>query len=53
MRVLVTGHLGYMGTIMVPMLLKAGHEVVGLDSDLYAELHLCRGRQYHGGAAYS
>ena len=30
MRVLVTGHLGYIGTVMVPMLLKAGHEVVGL-----------------------
>lgn len=36
MRVLVTGHLGYIGTVMVPMLLKEGHEVVGLDSDLYA-----------------
>ena len=35
MRVLVTGHLGYIGTVMVPMLLRAGHEVVGLDSDLY------------------
>ena len=35
MRVLVTGHLGYIGTVMVPMLLRSGHEVVGLDSDLY------------------
>jgi nucleoside-diphosphate-sugar epimerase len=35
MRVLVTGHLGYIGTVMVPMLIKAGHHVVGLDSDLY------------------
>lgn len=35
MRVLVTGHLGYIGTVMVPMLVSAGHEVVGLDSDLY------------------
>ncbi len=35
MRVLVTGHLGYIGTVMVPMILRAGHEVVGLDSDLY------------------
>lgn len=35
MRVMVTGHLGYIGTVMVPMLLKSGHEVVGLDSDLY------------------
>ena len=35
MRVLVTGHLGYIGTVMVPMLLKAGHKVVGYDSNLY------------------
>jgi nucleoside-diphosphate-sugar epimerase len=35
MRVLVTGHLGYIGTVMVPMILRAGHEVVGLDSNLY------------------
>ena len=35
MRVLVTGHLGYIGTAMVPMLLRSGHEVVGLDLDLY------------------
>src|SRR5438132_8133481 len=36
MRVLVTGHNGYIGTVLVPMLLDAGHEVVGLDSDLFA-----------------
>jgi nucleoside-diphosphate-sugar epimerase len=36
MRVLVTGHLGYIGTVLTPMLARAGHEVVGLDSDLYA-----------------
>jgi len=35
MRVLVTGHRGYIGTVMVPALLAEGHEVVGLDSDLY------------------
>jgi len=35
MRVLVTGHKGYIGTVMVPMLLKEGYDVVGLDSDLY------------------
>ena len=35
MRVLVTGHKGYIGTILVPMLIDAGHEVVGLDNDLY------------------
>ena len=36
MRLLVTGHLGYIGTVLTPMLLQAGHDVVGLDSDLYA-----------------
>lgn len=35
MRVLVTGHRGYIGTVLTPMLLKAGHEVVGYDSDLF------------------
>jgi nucleoside-diphosphate-sugar epimerase len=35
MRVLVSGHHGYIGAVLVPLLLDAGHEVVGLDSDLY------------------
>lgn len=35
MKVLVTGHLGYIGTVMVPMLLRAGNEVAGCDIDLY------------------
>lgn len=35
MKVLVTGHQGYIGTVMVPMLLKAGHEVAGCDSFLF------------------
>ena len=36
MRVLVTGNLGYIGTVLSPMLVEAGHEVVGLDSNLYS-----------------
>lgn len=35
MRVLVTGNHGYIGAILAPMLEKAGHELVGLDSDLF------------------
>ncbi|MCA9741052.1 MAG: SDR family oxidoreductase [Deferribacteres bacterium] len=35
MKVLVTGHRGYIGTVMTPMLQNAGHDVVGLDIDLY------------------
>ena len=36
MRVLVTGHHGYIGTVLVPLAQQAGHDVVGLDSDLFA-----------------
>lgn len=36
-RVLVTGHQGYLGTVMVPILRAAGHEVVGLDSGYFAD----------------
>ncbi len=35
MRVLLTGHKGYLGTVMAPVLAAAGHEVVGLDSGLF------------------
>ena len=37
MRVLVTGHDGYIGAVMTPLFLEAGHEVVGLDSGLFEE----------------
>ncbi|RMI32197.1 NAD-dependent epimerase/dehydratase family protein [Nocardia stercoris] len=37
MRVLVTGHQGYLGTVMVPLLTAAGHEVTGLDIGYYAD----------------
>jgi nucleoside-diphosphate-sugar epimerase len=35
MRVLLTGHRGYIGAVAGSMLRSAGHEVVGLDSDLF------------------
>ncbi|WP_433549017.1 NAD-dependent epimerase/dehydratase family protein [Streptomyces sp. CA-294286] len=37
MRVLLTGHQGYLGTVMAPVLQAAGHEVVGLDAGLFAD----------------
>ncbi len=37
MRVLVTGHDGYIGTVLVPLFQKAGHDVVGLDSGLFSD----------------
>jgi nucleoside-diphosphate-sugar epimerase len=36
LRVLVTGHNGYIGSVLLPMLGRADHKVVGLDSDLFA-----------------
>lgn len=37
MRILITGHLGYIGVEMTSYLADLGHELVGLDTDLYAE----------------
>ncbi len=36
MKVLLTGHKGYIGAVAAPILRAAGHEVVGLDTDLFA-----------------
>lgn len=35
MRVLVTGHHGYIGSVLAPLLESSGHDVVGLDTFLY------------------
>jgi nucleoside-diphosphate-sugar epimerase len=35
MRVLVTGHRGYVGSVLVPKLVTAGHDVRGLDACLF------------------
>ncbi|WP_214401536.1 NAD-dependent epimerase/dehydratase family protein [Pseudonocardia lacus] len=37
MRVLLTGHQGYLGTVMAPLLAAAGHDVTGVDSGLFAD----------------
>ena len=37
MKVLVTGHDGYIGTVLVPMLQQRGHTVVGMDNMLFAD----------------
>ena len=36
MKIMLTGHKGYIGAVAGPVLQSAGHEVVGLDSDLFA-----------------
>ena len=43
MRVLVTGTDGYLGSLLAPLLLADGHEVVGLDTGYYKAGWLCHG----------
>src|SRR5262245_1204291 len=45
MRVLVTGHTGYIGAVLIPMLLEAKHEVIGFDTGFFA------GCDFNGGLA--
>lgn len=40
MRVLVTGHRGYIGTVLCPMLVNAGHSIVGLDTGFFEACNL-------------
>ncbi|MBI3616044.1 MAG: SDR family oxidoreductase [Candidatus Omnitrophica bacterium] len=40
MRVLITGHDGYIGSVMTPVFLSAGLEVVGLDTGYYQDCSL-------------
>lgn len=36
MKVLLTGHRGYIGAVVAPILQASGHEVIGLDTQLFA-----------------
>lgn len=40
MKVLLTGHNGYIGSVMVPVLRTAGHDVVGLDTFFFEDCTL-------------
>ena len=40
MRILLTGSEGYIGSVMGPALLVAGHDVVGLDTGYFADCNL-------------
>ncbi|MGB7727485.1 MAG: SDR family oxidoreductase [Candidatus Acidiferrum sp.] len=37
MKILLTGHKGYIGSVAGPLLQAAGHNVIGLDADLFAD----------------
>jgi nucleoside-diphosphate-sugar epimerase len=38
-KVLITGHNGYIGTLLAPMLVEAGHDVFGIDSYFFEDCH--------------
>ena len=40
MNILVTGGFGYLGSIFVPMLLRAGHQVTVIDNFMYGQVSL-------------
>lgn len=39
-RILLTGHQGYIGSVMAPYLIRAGHDVVGLDTGYFRDCTL-------------
>jgi nucleoside-diphosphate-sugar epimerase len=44
MKILLTGHHGYIGSVCGPLLAAAGHDVVGLDTLLYRDCDLALAR---------
>lgn len=40
MKILVTGAAGYIGSVLVPILLKEGHEVIAVDNFMYNQTSL-------------
>ena len=40
MKILVTGSEGYLGSLLVPVLLERGHDVTGLDTGYYKNGYL-------------
>ncbi len=45
MKVLITGHRGYIGSVLTQVLLNRGIEVIGLDADLYSDCAFGRVRE--------
>ena len=43
MKVLLTGNQGYIGSVMGPLLARAGHDVTGVDTDFYEGCDLAPG----------
>lgn len=41
MRILVSGHNGYIGAVLVPFLMERGHHITGLDTFYFENCDLC------------
>lgn len=46
MRVLLTGADGYIGSVLAPVLMKAGHDIVGVDTGYYRDGWLYNDRRF-------
>lgn len=46
MKILVTGTEGYIGSMLAPMLIERGHEVIGVDTGFYKVGWLYNGTEY-------
>ena len=40
MKILITGAAGYIGSVLVPILLQKGHEVIAVDNFMYKQTSL-------------
>jgi nucleoside-diphosphate-sugar epimerase len=47
MKILVTGTEGYLGSLLPPLLIERGHEVIGVDTGFYKVGWLYNGTQGH------
>lgn len=47
-KILVTGHHGYVGSVLAPFLAEAGHEVSGLDTFFYGDCDFGRPSSWSG-----
>ena len=43
--IMVTGNLGYIGSVMVPVLVEKGYDVVGYDVGYYENCYLVESKQ--------